>query len=216
MKDAIKDTLYFCRNHQGGIATLLAPYFILMLAINVIGRMLADSIPIFVWAGHAALILIQPLYTGRLIKYIDNAVNDSEHPLTINVQEWLRLLLVSLIAGLATAFGFVLLIVPGIIVATRFGFAEFAAVLAHKEPFDSLKTSWVDSQSHFWHLLGGGVLFGGISFLLSIFIYMGSPDSALGILLTESVGLLVSFLFMALITVFFFRVYDGVQSSDHP
>ena len=62
-------------------------------------------------------------------------------------------LLVSIATGIMVVIGFVLLIVPGVILLTRFAVAIPALVIEDRAG-DSLSRSWKLTKGHFWHVLG--------------------------------------------------------------
>lgn len=75
----------------------------------------------------------------------------------------------SLLAGLITALGFILLIIPGIIFSVWFAFAAFAAVTDNLGAVAALKKSKALVSGYFWPVLGRFVVFG----ILTSIIQMG-------------------------------------------
>jgi hypothetical protein len=84
---------------------------------------------------------------------------------------FLPLLWVSILAGLATIGGFILLILPGIYLAVRFAFGQLAVIDAKKKGVEALKDSWALTKNRFWAVLGrelaGGVVFGALFLAVS-------------------------------------------------
>ncbi|WP_263079656.1 hypothetical protein [Endozoicomonas sp. Mp262] len=213
MKDALKDSLVFSYNHRWSIATLLMPYLVAMLIISLTVRYFAGSFPSLLWLEFLLIALLQPVYLGRLIKYINKAVNHTEGDLFISIQEWWRLFLVYILYSLAVLFGLVLLILPGICFAIRLGFSEFYTILDGKSPLDSIERSWESTRSCFWPLVGGGLLLGTVSLALDRLMANAAGWVTTSELLAGTLSQVVSVVFMVLMTVFFFRIFDGINDS---
>jgi membrane-anchored glycerophosphoryl diester phosphodiesterase (GDPDase) len=80
-------------------------------------------------------------------------------------------LLVSSATGIMVVIGFVLLIVPGVILLTRFTVAIPALVIEDRKGTDSINRSWNLTKGHFWHVLGtifvAGLIAGVVSGIIS-------------------------------------------------
>jgi uncharacterized membrane protein len=59
----------------------------------------------------------------------------------------------SILAALAISIGFLVLFVPGVILAIRLGFFPFAIVDGGAGPVEALQKSWDLTRGSFWHLL---------------------------------------------------------------
>ncbi len=70
----------------------------------------------------------------------------------------------SILSGLATLGGFILLVIPGIYIGIRLAFAQIAAVDAKKQAVEACKLSWEITKNRFWAVFGrqlaGGIVFG--------------------------------------------------------
>jgi hypothetical protein len=63
-------------------------------------------------------------------------------------------ILISILVGLAVAFGFVLLIVPGIIFLVKFSVSIPALIVEDRRGTDAMSRSWNITKGFFWHALG--------------------------------------------------------------
>ena len=63
-------------------------------------------------------------------------------------------LLVSILVGLAVAFGFILLIIPGVIFLAMLSVSIPALVIENLKGTDAMSRSWNLVKGHFWHVLG--------------------------------------------------------------
>jgi hypothetical protein len=80
-------------------------------------------------------------------------------------------LLVSILVGLAVGIGFLLLIIPGIILLVMFSVAIPVVVVENRRGTDAMRRSWELVSNHFWHVLGvilvAAILAGIVSGLVS-------------------------------------------------
>lgn len=81
------------------------------------------------------------------------------------------LVLVGLLAGLATLGGFILLVLPGIYLAVRLAFAQISVIDNKKKGADALRDSWALTKNRFWPIFGrqlaGGIIFGLLLVVIS-------------------------------------------------
>jgi uncharacterized membrane protein len=71
----------------------------------------------------------------------------------------------SVLYGLVVFFGFILLVVPGIIFAVRFQFYQYLVVDKNMGPIEALKVSWHITDGSFWNLVLYWLLVAGINIL---------------------------------------------------
>lgn len=75
------------------------------------------------------------------------ALTDAWHP-----EKFITYAIVTILAGIITLIGFVLLIVPGIIAAVSFMFAPYIVLSTNKGPIDVLKESYALAKGKRWPL----------------------------------------------------------------
>ena len=78
--------------------------------------------------------------------------------------KYLKIILANLIVIALMVIGFILLIVPGIIVLVRLAFVPFLVMDRDLEPMQAVEKSWQLTRGHGWKIFGMGVL----SFLIII------------------------------------------------
>ena len=66
--------------------------------------------------------------------------------------------LAGLIKGIIIIFGFILLIVPGIIFACRLAFVNYLVIDEKMEALEALKASWAMTKGHGWTIFGMALL----------------------------------------------------------
>jgi hypothetical protein len=79
---------------------------------------------------------------------------------------------VSILGGLATIGGFVMLIVPGIILSIALGFSKFIIVLENRRGLDALTQSRAYVKGYWWATLGRYILLGLVFAAAMLVIYL--------------------------------------------
>jgi uncharacterized membrane protein len=93
----------------------------------------------------------------------------------------------SIIVGFAVVGGFLLLIIPGIIVANRLSLVGF--VLVDKKnigPVDAVKESWRITEGNVWNLIGLGLYSIGITILGLLALFIGIFVSAAVVTMSQA------------------------------
>jgi uncharacterized membrane protein len=91
----------------------------------------------------------------------------------------------AILTMIATAVGFVLLIIPGIILMVRFGFFAFALIDEGLGPVESIKRSLSLTKGRFWRLLG-------FSAVLAVINLAGALAFGVGLIVTAPLCLLAT------------------------
>ena len=79
----------------------------------------------------------------------------------------------SIIQGILSLVGFILLIIPGIIISTRLQYVSYLIVDKKLKPVDAVKKSWSITHGNTWNLFFFGILLGLINLLGLIFLVVG-------------------------------------------
>lgn len=110
-------------------------------------------------------------------------------------------LLVSILVGLCVAVGFVLLIIPGVILLVLLAMSVPAVVVENVRGTQAMRRSWNLTSGHFWHVLGvivvAALISGAVTGILSAF----AGDSSVLRLILNTIGQLLVAPFSALVTV---------------
>lgn len=110
--------------------------------------------------------------------------------------KYTRIVLANLIVVALAIIGFVMLIVPGIIVLVRLSFVPFLVMDKDLEPMQAVERSWQLTKGHGWRIFGMAIL--------SFFIFIAG-------LLVFIVGVLISFMW---IQSAFATLYHSVISQN--
>jgi hypothetical protein len=126
----------------GGVPVESRSFFIALLAALVL-----VAIGIIIWAVSEAAIL-----RGAAQATIGDPV-DIEASYRWGLRRFGSVLLIALLVGLAVAIGFLLLIIPGIILLVFLSVTIPALVVENRRGTDAMKRSWNLVSGNFWHAL---------------------------------------------------------------
>ncbi len=203
----LNESLYFAREHLGAFFRIIGPFILVMAPIGALTETLGQK-----YNGLYVLYLLlftcgQAYYMCRLIKYMAAQVSGSKLDFSVSFTEWYNLLLVYVMYSIAVLIGLVALIIPGIYIAAKYGFAEFESVLNQREPFKALSSSWKQTKGIVITLMLGGALINGCGIMLDVPLNIISEISSTHQFVASSLSSIISSITMLLVSVFYFRLY---------
>jgi hypothetical protein len=140
----------------------------------------------------------QFVFTGMVVELVDAVEKGQDHPdagrlLRSVIPVLGSLIVVSLVAGIATVIGFVFFIVPGLILITVW--AVFAPIIVLERPggLKSLSMSRAMVRGHAWQVFGVLVLLFILVFIVSLVIGL------IGFAVSTAVGIVVTVVFRVLL-----------------
>ena len=95
--------------------------------------------------------VINIAYLKYVLDFVRTGKFDANSIIECLKTKWLNLLIVSLITGIATTIGFMLLIVPGVIVAIGLGMAGLIVIDSDLSAIDAIKKSWEMMKGYKWN-----------------------------------------------------------------
>ena len=110
-------------------------------------------------------------------------------------------LLVSILVGLAVGFGFLLLIIPGIIFLVLFSVSIPALVVENRRGTDAMSRSWNLAKGHFWHALGVIIVAFIIAAVISAILSAIGGDNWFLAWIFSAIAQIITAPFTALVTV---------------
>jgi hypothetical protein len=110
--------------------------------------------------------------------------------------QYLNIILANLIVFALVALGFIMLIIPGIIVACRLAFVPFIMMDQKLEPMHAIEKSWQMTKGHGWEIF--------FMAILSFFIFIGG-------ILCLIVGIFISIMW---VHAAFATLYQSVLNQD--
>ena len=220
MKRFLSETWSFFADHASLLLWITLPIVIPVEVFDFAFRhffLTADSSFLVSLIPGVMYFLTYPIYAAALILYIAAAVGGQ--PINVisswkmGLNFWAPFLALMVLITIAVFFGFLLLIIPGLIVAIRLSFATFELVLNGKTPVSSLEDSWKSTRGHAWMLfLGGIVIFG--AFYVPYFIFSSLFDQpGMAFWLFASASNVVLAVVGIVYTIFVFRVYYFVKTE---
>jgi uncharacterized protein UPF0259 len=174
---------------QAGV--LLPVAFVLYLVVAVVNGILADSL-ILLPLGLAVSVVAATLYQGMVVGLVRD-VQDGRRDSSVNdliEAAWpvvLPLIGVGILAGIAIGLGFLLFVVPGLILLTIWAVIAPVIVVEHKGVMDSFGRSRELVRDNGWQVFG--VIF--VVFLITAIV--GIILGAIGAGISDSVGMRILF-----------------------
>jgi len=160
-----------------------------------------------------------PIYAIAVIFYMASVITGetlgTKTLWKLGAKFWLPYIIMTAMIIIAVISGFILLIVPGIILIVRFSFSEFDLLLNKSKPLDALKNSWSETKEYMWVIFGGLVLITlalYVPFYLITSIFEGASIFywVLYTLLNIAYSVLA-----VLYTIFAFRIYEHTKSQHN-
>ncbi len=149
---ALSSSLRFIINSQKELVLYLAAYLILAVINYVIGIGLIKISLEFVDGKKPKFLAL--FYYKPIVKYI----------------------LASAVQGIIILLGFILLIIPGVILAIRLQYSRYLVVDKNLGPIEAVKTSWKITRGNTWNLFFFAILLvlinilGILCFLVGLFV----------------------------------------------
>ena len=161
-----------------------------------------------------------PIYAVAVIFYISSIISGeylgTKSLWRLGLKFWMPYMILSLLITLALMAGFILLVIPGIILAIRYSFAEFDLLFNRSNPIDAMTNSWNATREYMW-VLFGGLLVISIALYLPYYLILSLFDeSSVFYLVLEVVSNIAYSVLAVLYTIFAFRVYEFAKSQADP
>ncbi len=115
--------------------------------------------------------------------------------------KYLNIILANLIVSALVIGGFILLIIPGIIIACRLVFVPFLVMDKNLDPMKAVEKSWAMSKGHGWEVF--------FMAILSVFIFIGG-------VLVFIVGAVVSIVWIHAAFATFYQAVLNEKEEDNP
>ena len=221
LSQSLMDSWFFFRRHFYAIASIILP---IILPIEIVTTFTLQPNPTgeIDYSNYLPVMLISllayPIYTVGLIYYLASVIEGT--PATTNhcwqkgKKYWLPCLILALFAGLTIMLGLMALVLPGILLAIRYSFAEFELVFNQALPTDSLRNSWHMTRDYMGTILGGYVL---ITLALYTPFWLASKmieRTDPGFWIFDLGSSLYFGLFGTLYTIFAFRIYEIARNKN--
>ena len=210
--EVLKESLFFFKTNLRSICAVVLPFIIpLEIFYGICDALNQGDNDSILWLASGVGAVFTPIYQGALILYLASILKDENLSVKTCYQQalvfWLPLMVIYILSSLAMAAGFLLLIIPGLIVMGRLAFAEFYCMLHNKTGYESLLASWENSKKELWQLVGGLLLI-PLAIIIPLVLLEHFLDvlGLTGPVFTFVSGVISSVLY-TLSTIFVFRIY---------
>lgn len=166
--------------------------------------------------------LVYPVYTVAVIFYIAAIVSGEKIGTStlwrLGVKFWFPYTILSVLFGLSVMAGFMLLVVPGILLWCRWAFASFDLILNRSKPYDALRNSWAATKSYVAALLKGYLILIVIVFcpyvLLCELMEHSLGNTSISFQVFDVAFGLVYEVFSVMFTIFTFHIYIQYRAQN--
>jgi hypothetical protein len=215
----ISETFSTYGRHAG---VLLGSAVVIFGVIGIINAFLYDEGGIlFNLIIQILNLLGSAIYTGMVVKVVQaerQGTSTSVGEMFESVTHVLGALIGnSILKAIAVGIGFLLLIIPGVFLATIWAVTSPAIVVERVGAIDAFSRSWELVRDHFWPVLGALVL--GLLIVFGISLVAGAIGVALGlvgVLILVTLGSILAAPVLALISAIIFFDLGGGQVAAAP
>jgi len=133
----------------------------------------------------------------------------------LGVKYWKSYIVLSIFVGLAVMFGFILLVIPGVVFAIRLAFSDFYLLLGQETPTEAMRSSWEITKDYLWVILGGYVVI-TIALYAPYFLVTSLIDkSSIIYWVLDTASNIAYSVLGAIYTIFAFRVYEFARMQHN-
>lgn len=222
LQSSLTDSWSFFKNNVVTISVIILPiivpieifsslyqYFFISEDSAYIEQLIPSIISIFAY----------PIYAVALVLYIASVVFGEKvepHILwQLGIKFWWKYLVLSTFIGLIVIFGLFLLVIPGVIFAARYAFAEFDLLLNQSNPLDAMKNSWDSTKEYMWVILCGYIIITIALYVPYYLIDFLFDEASISFLVLNTLFNMAYSVLAALYTIFAFRVYELARSKNN-
>ena len=219
LKDALYDTWRFFRMHFIPLSAIILPVVLPADILILAYQNMIDSNEIGLSYVVPAVIklAINPLYSVGVVLYIAYVVKgrviDTKTAWMLGIQYWVPYFILSVLIGIVTMAGLMMLIIPGIVFLVRFSFAEFDLLLNNAKPADAMKNSWIMTRDYMLEIFLGFAVITVVLFVPYYTLITALDSSHAFFRLVNMAATVIYSVLEVLFTIFAFRVYDFINEE---
>jgi len=210
-----RESWFFFRQNLPAIFSVLLPSIVISESLYAFASPEPNS-PMQMLVIWGPLILL-PIFQAALIVMIRSRATGETLSVSdcyrIGAPAYLRLAAVYLIAGVAIMCGFILFVIPGLIIMARLCLAEYYCLFDDKPAYESVQASWINTKAYQWPILGGYLLVMLLQALpvlaLDHLLELMELSNPITMFITGALGTVL----VALVTVFSFRIYCEIEQA---
>jgi hypothetical protein len=222
LKKSLIDSWSFFKIHVLAISIIILPIVAPIEIFSALYQYFVASEE-FLFSEQLIPIAIQmaayPIYAVGVVFYIASVISgepiDAKTSWRLGAKFWLSYIVMSVFIGAAIMFGLILLIIPGVIFAARYAFADFDLLLNQSKPLDAMKNSWDITKDYIWVILGGYVMITIVFYVPYYLIALLFDESSVAFWLLDTASNIIYSVLAALYTIFAFRIYEFAKSQHN-
>jgi len=209
------DSWSFFKNHAIAISLIILPIVVPIDVLTALYQYFLTSEE-FVFSEQLAPMVVgfmaYPIYAVGVVFYIASVISgesiNTKTSWKLGAKFWFPYVIMSILIGLAVMFGFILLVIPGIILTIRYAFSEFDLLLNQSKPLAAIRNSWDATKEHMWLLLGGYVVITLVLFMPYYLIISIFDESSISYWILDTASNIAYSVLGVMYTIFAFRVYE--------
>jgi len=218
LQKSLIDSWSFFNNHAISISIIILPIVVPIYIFTALYDyfLLSEE---FVLYEHLIPLVINliayPVYAAGVVFYIASVVSggsiDAKTSWKLGIKYWLPYVIMSLLVGIAVMGGFILLIIPGIILAARYAFSQFDLLLNQSKPLEAIRNSWEATRDYMWVIFSGYVVITLVLYVPYFLITSLFEESSVLYMLIDTTSDIIYSVLGALYTIFAFRIYESAR-----
>lgn len=175
----------------------------------------SGAVNIAEWSIYLSLILVSAVLNVLMAAAIIFAVND--RTLTIGVAykkamcKFWSYIWLSIVSSVLIGLGFMLFIIPGVILSVWFAFAAMVLVLENRPAVESLKASRNYVKGKWWTVAIRLAI--GVLLMILVFVTISLPAALLGGYIAGAAGLIVTVVLTPVAVGYIYLMYKDVKGS---
>ncbi len=223
LKKSLMESWTFFKNHVVAIALIILPIVVPIEILTALYQyflageeleLTEQLIPMLIG------VIAYPIYAAGLVFFIASVIVgeriDTQTLWRLGAKFWLPYLIMSVLVGFTVVLGFILLIIPGVILAARYAFTEFELLLNELKPIDAMKNSWHITKNYMWVILGGYIVITIVFYAPYYLIVLLFDDASVSYLVFGTASNIIHSVLGAMYTIFSFRVYELAKLQPNP
>lgn len=215
LKKSLMDSWSFFKMHAIAISIVILPIVVPIDILTALYQYFLTSEE-FVFSERLIPMgigfIAYPIYTVAVIFYIASVVSgesiETKKAWRLGVKFWPPYVVMSILIGLVVMSGLILLVIPGVIFATRYAFSEFDLLLNQSKPLAAMRSSWHATKEYMWVILGGYMVITLALYVPYYLITSFFEGSSIFYWVLNTVLNIVYSVLGVLYTIFAYRVYE--------
>jgi hypothetical protein len=215
LNTALSDSWSFFKTHLVALSLLILPIVVPLEIITSVYHSLYTGDE-FIMADElfpmGLYFAVYPIFSIAVVFYLAGAINNEFQSTKtlwkLGLQYWLPFNVLNLLIGVMIVSGFIVFIIPGVILAIRYLFAQFELLLNNARPLPAMKTSWEKTGKYFWILLNGYAII-TVALYLPLYSLLSALDQTTTFyMIINAIANIIYSVLSVFYTIFSYRIYE--------